>query len=367
MLRRSVDSSRVSHAQLFSGLCGCGTLSLAIAYLQYLNCTSRHDGDSCGECPSCVKMREIAHPDIHYIFPIVAPKGMSGDKRPTCDYYMAQWRQLICDTGGYFDIQDWYSAMEVGNQQGIISRSDADEIIRKLSYKSFEAEYKAVIIWQPEKMRTEAANALLKILEEPWEKTVFILVSTAPDKLLPTILSRCQHIAIYPIEEDVLSDYLCQDEGTSRDKANVLARLCSGDLLQARRKMDQSSGDSSKEDFDLFASLMRLSYNDKHMELMEWADKVASMGREEQKRFLIYSLHLLRESYVLSSGLKEIVYLWGDEAEFCSKFAPFISNHNIEELVGQFELAIAQVGQNANPRILFTHFALAVSKMIVRL
>lgn len=359
MLRRSVVSGRVSHAQLLSGATGNGTLALAIAYAQYLNCTNRSEEDSCGECPSCVKMQQLAHPDVNYIFPTASTKDA------TCDTYIAQFRRLTLSAGGYFDIADWYAALEIGNKQGIISRGDADQIIKKLSFKAFEAEYKIIILWLPEKMRVEASNALLKILEEPWEKTMFLLVSEQSEKLLPTILSRCQEISISGIDTADIAQWLVV-QGEQQDKADVAARLSTGDAVRAKRIAQSEHEGAANENFELFVDLMRLSYNDKHMELIEWADSVAALGREEQKRFLVNALRLLRESYMVNCGLQQISYLWGAEAKFCANFAPFINNANIERLVSEIELTIVQVGQNGNPKIIFTHFALAVSKMIVR-
>ena len=164
MLRRSVGEGRVSHAQLFTGDSGRGTLPLALAYVQYINCTDRHDGDSCGRCPSCIKMAELVHPDVHFVFPTNTSR--SGSQKPMSDAFLPQWREAVLTSGGYFDEQMWYGRIGLDNQQGLIAKREADEIIRKLSFKAFEAEYKAVVIWLPEKMGVEASNGLLKILEE---------------------------------------------------------------------------------------------------------------------------------------------------------------------------------------------------------
>ena len=367
MLARSADEGRISHAQLFTGEAGCGALPLALAYAQYINCTNRHDGDSCGECPSCRKMAELAHPDLNFVFPVNSPKGKSGSEKPLSDYFIAPWRELVKQTGGYFDEPRWYEAINIENQQGIISRAEADEIIRKLSFKSFEAEYKVMVIWLPEKMRTEAANTLLKILEEPWEKTLFLMVSESPARLLSTIVSRTQEVVVPRIELPDLERHLIQKYGMESAQATTIARLSGGNVLEAARLAEGSRNGTSEEYFDLFVQLMRLSYNDRHMELLEWAETVAALGREEQKRFLQNSIRLLRNSYMLHAGMGEIAYLWGDELAFCKKFAPFIGNHNIEALVREMELAAAQVAQNGNPKLIFAHFALTVSKLIVRL
>lgn len=366
MLAKGVDEGRVSHAQLFSGRPGSGPLPLALAYAQYVNCTDRRDGDSCGVCPSCVKMSALAHPDLHFVFPVNSPKGSGGSQKPLSDTFLPQWRETVASTGGYFDEQQWYGAINIENQQGIISRNEADEIIRKLSFKPFEARNKVMIIWLPEKMRTEAANTILKILEEPWEKTLFIMVSESPEKLLPTIISRTQEVAVPVIGTGAMEAWLSENYGIAASDLHGMARLSGGDILEARR-LASGQRESNEEYFDLFTSLMRLSYNDRHMELLEWADGAASMGREQQKKFLEYSIRMLRESYMMNAGMSEITYLWGGELDFCKKFSPFIGNHNIERLVSEIELAIRHIGQNGNPRIIFPHFALSVSKLIVRI
>ncbi len=366
VLRRSIDGGRVSHAQLFGGQSGAGALPLALAYVQYLNCTDRRDGDSCGECPSCVKISGLVHPDLHFVFPSNAPKGGSGQK-PVSDNFLPQWRDIVAESGGYFDEQMWYDALGMENQQGLIAKREADEVIRKLSFKSFEARYKAVIIWLPEKMGDEAANSLLKILEEPWERTLFILVSAAPQKLLPTILSRTQELSVPAIEPEALEEYAVARLGADVKQAAAAARLSGGSLIELRKVLSSDYSENVRENFEYFATLMRYSYNDRHLELLSWAEDMASLGREAQKRFLEYSTAMLRESYILSAGLENISYLWGGEAEFCSKFAPFIGNHNIEQLVNEHRSALLHITQNGNAKIILTHYALSVSKLINKL
>lgn len=362
-LAESIDKGRISHAQLFTGIAGAGTLPLAIAYAQYLNCPNRKDGDSCGVCPSCQQIAQAAHPDVHFIYPVNKQGKKSGEVVLSSEF-LPQWREIMSRTGGYFTRQQWYEMLDLGKTlQGMISAKEADEIIRRLSFKSFQSEYKIVIIWQAETMNEEAANKILKILEEPWEKTIFLLVAERPDLLLKTITSRTQETSVPRLS---VEDLTSLSQAQEQERVNM-ARLVAGDVIEMRR-MTEGEGDELREEcFELFCRLMRLSYNDKHLELLDWADEVAQLSREQQRQMLSHSARLLREAYMLHAGLGKISYLWGEEAKFCNNFAPFIGNQNIEILIAEIESALRQINQNGNARIVFTHFALAVSKQINRL
>ncbi len=364
---RMIDSGRVSHAQLFTGKAGYGALAMAVAYVQYLNCRHRHDGDSCGVCPDCRQIAALQHPDLHLVFPVNKQGKKSGEVMLS-DNFLEKFREIFADRGGYFSPQQWFEALDLGKTlKGMISARETDEIIRKLSYKSFESEYKTVIMWLPEAMNEEASNKILKILEEPWEKTLFILVSEQPERLLPTILSRTQELSVGRIEPEVLAAEAARAGVADSVQAQNMARLAGGDILELRNLISGEDDALKRENFELFCQLMRLSYNDRHLELIGWAEQVATLSREQQRGFLTDVARLVRESYMLHAGLHGIGYLWGEELAFCTKFAPFIGSENIEPIVAQIESAAAQISQNGNPTIVFTHFALAVSKMIKHL
>jgi len=366
-LVRSVDSGRISHAQLFTGSSGAGSLALAVAYAQYIHCQNRTNGDSCGVCPSCRQIEQLAHPDLHFVYPVNKQGKKSGEVViSSAREFIELWRTLFTKSGGYFTPRQWFDTLNLGKTlKGVISAKESEEIIRRLGFKSFESEYKTMIIWLPETMNEEAANRILKILEEPWDKTVFILVSERPDLLLKTIISRTQEVNVPRLTiEDLLP--IAMQSQTDSVKAHNMARLAAGDLLELKRLMGQSEDEVIKENFEAFCSIMRLSYNDKHLELMNWADEVAQLSRERQRGMLIDFSRLLREAYMLHAGVEKASYLWGEEADFCKKFAPFIDSQNIEPIVEQIESALRQINQNGNPRIVFTHFALAVSKFIRR-
>lgn len=366
-LAQTVDAGRVSHAQLFTGASGFGTLALAVAYVQYLCCRHRRNGDSCGECPDCRQIEALAHPDLHLVFPVNKQGKKSGEVIRS-DEFLPQFRTLFAERRGYFSPQEWYDRLDLGKTlKGMIAAREADEIIRKLSFKSFEADYKTMLVWLPETMNEEAANKILKILEEPWERTLFILVSEHPDRLLPTILSRTQEVCVPRIAPEVLEREAFARGVADPLQARNMARLADGDLLELGHLVAGESDAQRKEHFDLFCSLMRLSYNDKHLELVTWAEDAAQLSREQQRGFLRDAARLLRESYMLHAGIREISYLWGEELAFCTKFAPFVGSQNIEPLISEIESASAQIAQNGNPTIVFTHFALSVSKMIKHL
>jgi DNA polymerase-3 subunit delta' len=280
--------------------------------------------------------------------------------------FMPLWREIISDTGGYFTREQWEERLNLGKTlQGVISAKEADDIIRRLSFKSFETDYKIVIIWQAETMNEQAANKILKILEEPWDKTLFLLLTEHPDRLLRTITSRTQEVTIPKVDTAALES-IAQGVEDAVQRQNM-ARLASGNVIEMRRLVTGDEDAARKESFDLFCRLMRLSYNDKHLDLIEWADEVATLTREQQRSLLHHSARLLRESYMLHAGLGSISYLWGEEAAFCTKFAPYIGNLNVEFIMGEIETALRQIIQNGNARIIFTHFSLAVSKTINRL
>ena len=365
-LAQQIDAGRISHAQLFSGLAGYGTLPLALAYVQYLFCPNRQAGDSCGVCPSCQQVASLAHPDLHFVFPVNKREKKSGEVI-TSDMFLDLWRTTWREKRGIFTAEEWYERLDLGKtMKGLITAKESEEIIRKLQFKSFSSEYKAMIIWLPETMNQEAANKILKILEEPWEKTLFILVSERADLLLQTITSRTQEVTVRGIDNTTL-ERIALSQGKSEVEARNMARLAKGSILELEALMRGESDEARHQYFELFCALMRLSYNDKHLELIEWAEEMTTLTREAQRQFFLNAVRLLRESYMLHAGLGSISYLWGEEADFCRKFAPFIGNQNIEILVEEIETAMMEIAQNGAPRIVFTHFALAVSKQINRL
>jgi len=359
-LIKSVREERVSHAQLFSGPEGCGSLALALAYARYVSCENRTPDDSCGTCKSCVKYEKMIHPDLHFVFPVIKDKK---NTEPVSDVFIEQWRDLV-KKSPYFTINSWLNSIDVENAQGLIFASEAGEIIKKLNLKTFESDFKIMIIWLPEKMHQATANKLLKLLEEPPEKTLFLLVSDDPDKLPSTILSRCQIVKIPLFTEDEVREFLKAGSGAGEDKAADIARVANGNIIRAVELYENE--DSSLGKLAQFKSLMRFAWKRDIISLINWSEEMAATGREAQKNFFSFSLRLLRENLMLSlDQLKnDLVYLAGEEASFSGNFHPFINQKNIYPLTDEFNLAFSHIEANGNAKIIFLDLALKVTRLI---
>lgn len=359
-LVRSVHEERVSHAQLFAGTEGCGSFALALAYARFVSCEDRGESDSCGKCKSCVKYDKLIHPDLHFVFPVIKSKKYN---EPVSDNYIEQWRELVCKSP-FFTINSWLDSIEVGNAQGMIFSSEAGEIIRKLSLKTFESDFKIMIIWLPEKMHQATANKLLKMIEEPPEKTLFLLVSEDADKIIPTILSRCQLMKIPKFRDDDIKSYLIEYHALTDDKAADIARVSMGNICKAIEL--SRNEEASAASLDRFRQLMRFAWKTDIISLIGWSDEIAGTGREAQKNFISFSLRLLRENLMLTLGQESnnLVFLAGEEAGFSTKFHPFINQNNITQLADEFNLVHAHIEANGNPRIIFLDLGLKVARLI---
>jgi DNA polymerase-3 subunit delta' len=359
-LLRSVKEERVSHAQLFAGPQGSGKLALALAYAQYVSCENKHENDSCGTCKSCVKYEKMIHPDLHFVFPVVKGKKVTD---PVSDNYIEEWREFVKQSP-YFTINKWLNSIEVGNAQGMIFASEAAEIIKKLNLKAFESDYKIMIIWLPEKMHTATANKLLKMIEEPPEKTLFILVSEEPDKVISTILSRCQIIKVASVRKEDLIYWLINKYKLSLNKASDIAHVVNGDIVRAADLADND--ESISGNLEHFRKLMRHAWKRDVLSIIEWSEEIASTGREAQKNFLSFTLRLIRENFMLTMNQQKnkIVFLAGEESDFSQKFHPFINEKNIFSLTEELNLSHSQIEANGNARIIFLDLALKVIRLI---
>ncbi|MBR4923398.1 MAG: DNA polymerase III subunit delta [Bacteroidaceae bacterium] len=357
-LIKNVQENKIAHAQLFCGGEGIGKLPLAIAYARYISCLHPSEEDACGKCANCIKFNNLAHPDLHFIFPVVKKKNT---KEIVSDDYIAEWRELIAKTP-YFNLHTWLEEMGAENQQALIYVKESNEIIRKLSLKSSQGGYKIIIIWLPEKMNQECSNKLLKLLEEPAEQTVFLLVSEEPDALLTTIQSRTQRINIKGIDENDIKEALINIYGLQKQDATNIAHQCEGNFLKAIESI--SLNEENKLFFDLFVALMRLSYQRKIKDMKAWSETVATMGREKQKHFLGYCQRMIRENFIYNFHNRSITYLANDEEAFSTRFAPFINERNVMEIMNELNEAQRHIEQNVNAKMVFFDFSL---KMIVLL
>ena len=355
-LIQTVKGDRVSHAQIFAGTEGGANLALALAYAKYINCEDRQEHDSCGKCKSCIKYEKMAHPDLHFVFPVIKTKT----KDPVSDDFIAEWREFAGKTP-FFTINNWFDNIEVGNSQGMIYASEAAEIIRKLNLKTFESDYKIMIIWLPEKMNVISSNKLLKMIEEPPEKTLFLLVSNEPDKVIATILSRCQMIRIPKFNASSIETYLTEELGVAKEKAAGIANVANGNIVKAIELCRSES--SSLENLERFKDLMRYAWKRDILSIISWAETIAATGRELQKEFISYSLRILRENIMLTLA-QEKVFLTGEETDFAKKFHPFITEKNIYILTDEFNLAYAHIEANGNAKVIFLDLALKITKVI---
>lgn len=357
-LIQSVREERVSHAQLFAGPPGTGKLALAIAYAQYVACTNRQENDSCGECPSCKKYRKLIHPDLHFVFPVIKTKKFD---KPVSDNFLEEWRQMI-GQNSYFNIDQWFELIGVENAQGLIYAHQSEEIIRKLNLKSYESEYKVMIIWLPEKMHVACANKLLKMIEEPPVKTLFVLVTENEEDIISTIRSRCQLITIPPIDSVSIEKAIGEMTGSEGMDIRNIVHLAKGNYGKALELLQPD--EQTLFNLERFKELMRFSYGRKFGDLLKWADQVAGIGREKQKSLLNYFLTILRENFVYNLKVRDLTFMNDQEEEFSKRFSPFINERNILELTEVFETAFAHIGMNGNPRIIFTDVSFKITKLI---
>ncbi len=354
-LRQMVEEDRVPHALLFCGPQGCGKMAIAMAFATYLLCTDHHDGDSCGACSPCRLLQHWNHPDLRFTYPTIKRSSMSADYKPVSEDYTREWLQLI-DEGPYFDIEQWMSAIGVENQQAIITAGESDVLVQKMTLRASQGGYKVSIIWLPERMNDASANQLLKLIEEPPVKTVFLLVSEAPEQVLETIRSRTQRFDMPRIDTAEIQRALEERRGIDAEAARRVARLANGSWTAAMQEL--KAHNENRKFLEHFISLMRLAYQRNVKDLRKWSDTMSALGREKQKRLLTYFLRMIRESFMSNFQQPDLSYMTDDEQQFAAKFGRFIHEDNIEEFYDLLTLAIRDIGQNANSKMVFFELAL---------
>lgn len=355
-LIKMVNTKRVPHALLFSGKDGCGHLLAAITFAQHLLCKNKTENEPCGVCPSCSKVSKLVHPDLHFVFPIIKSKSVK-----TSNDLIPEFREAFLQNP-YLTLNDWVEELNAENKQPIIPVEESADILKKLSYTSFEGSYKIMIIWQADRMNTEAANKLLKVLEEPTDDTIFILIAPDTERLMATIISRVQQIPFYQVSEQEIADALIKQFQVPAVTANQAAFLSDGNYREAISALQK--GDEGISFLSHFQNFMRLALKFDCDKALSWVDENASNDREKQKQFITYSLAVFRDALMFNFGEKSLVRLSGSERQFLEKFAPFINQKNYQLLVEEFNSNFYYIERNANPKILFMDLLLKTNEFI---
>ncbi len=357
-LIRSVKEQRISHAQMFTGPEGTGKLALAIAFAQYISCRNRGENDSCGECPSCHKYKKFAHPDLHFVFPVFTTKEF---KKPVSDDFLPKWREMVLDSP-YFTLSQWLGFVDNENAQGLIYEKESDSIIRKLSLKPFESEYKVMIIWLAEKMHPSCSNKLLKLIEEPPNKTIFLLITEDEEAVISTIRSRAQLIKVPFIDYKSMRQELKAEKEISDANIDDIIRLANGSYIRVQDYLNPDQ--NSYYFFQKFQEMMRFAYARQVFELTLWAEEMATLGRDRQKAFFGFALRMIREYFIMNFKQPSLNYMNEEEKNWGQKFAPFINERNIIPFSREFELSIKHISMNGNPKIVFLDTALRMVRLI---
>lgn len=357
-LIRSVEDNRISHAQLFLGGEGTGKLAMALAYAQYLNCKNKVDGDACGQCTSCKKIAHLTHPDLHFVYPVAPTK--THPKKPLSKDFLTEWRAFVLQNP-YPTLFEWYEFIGLEKKQGIINAENCNEIIRTLGLKTYEAEYKVMIIWMVERLFHAAAPKLLKILEEPPSKTLFVLIANNQDQILKTILSRTQMVKFPAIESAHIKKSLVEAHNCSEREAFIISKLADGNYNYALQLIGET-GDNA--DLDTFILWMRNCYARKFVDLVAWVNEISAIGRERQKIFLKYTQRIFRESLMVNISNQGLARLTEKEQEFVNKFNPFTNPANIVQLNAEIQKAIFHIERNVNPKMVFMDLTLKISNLV---
>ncbi len=347
-LIHAAKEGRISHAQLFLGPEGSGNLALAIAYAQYLFCENKSETDSCGSCSSCIKIQKLVHPDLTFTYPVATKEKI---KEPRSVDFVVEWRDAIINNP-YISYQEWVERLDIENKQGLIAVYEADDITKRLSLKSVEGGYKIVILWLPEYMNAPASNKLLKILEEPPEKTVFLLVSEAYDQIIPTIRSRVQLVKVNRLPDTTLSASLVERHFIEQIPARHIAHRSQGNYNEALKIVRNDESDADLNEW--FLLWMRACYSGNVAQIIELSNSLALESREKQKAYLNHAINIARECLLINYGDRSMIHLEGKDLDELGRFAPFVNLNNAEEFVATLNDAAYHIERNANSKLLFT-------------
>lgn len=360
-LINSIISGRIAHAQLFHGPNGSAKLALALSYARYVNCQNKLPTDSCGSCSSCTKYNNLEHPDLHLVFPVIKTNKI---KNTISDHYLNEWRSLVLENA-YLSIHDWAEEFKGENkmgQTGMIYKDQAKSISEKIKLKSYESNYKVVLIWCAEKMNKEVANKLLKLIEEPPQKTLFLLTTNNKNTLLKTILSRLQITNVSNFKKKDVLSYFDHIDTEKYKIAQGQVDALNYDLGSIIRLLNNQ--DSEISFFQLFANWMRFLYKKDIIKIVDWNDKISSVGRKNQIEFCNYSIKIIRECLIYKISIKTNTIIEVEEKEFIKNFSPYLNEEKILHIVNKLEKTIYAVGRNANSKILFFNLSLECLKLL---
>ena len=357
-LIQSANDGRVSHALLFLGPEGAGGLALANAFAQYLNCENPGNDDSCGECFSCKKLAKCVHPDVSYTFPVASKEKI---KEPKSIDFIEAWRKAFI-AQPYLTYMEWMEAADLDNKQGTIAVHESADILQRLNLKAVEGKFKIIILWLPEKLNNQAANKLLKILEEPADRTLFFLVAENFEELLPTIISRTQLVKVNPIPDDIMVAELTSKHGLEGSLARRINHKANGSYSEALQLLERAEIEIGFQSD--FISWMRGCYQLNIKVINEFTLKLNDLNRPEQIHFLISCLENIRECLIINYANRSLVKIDGDELNNLSRFAPFIHINNADEFVDEFNEAIYHVERNGNFKIIFSDLSFKVHSLL---
>ncbi len=364
-LTKSADLGRIPHAQLFVGPEGSGTLLTAIAYAQYIICNNQN-AENTGENTACnLKFDKISHPDLHFIYPTVSTDSVK--TKPKSIDFITEWREFL-NQNQYGSLFDWYQILGVQNKQGEIRVDDAQEILKSLALKSYEGGYKIMIIWMADKLNIAASNKLLKLLEEPTDKTVFILISENEEDIIQTIRSRCQVLHFNGLSEEVISQALISRENIDPKIATAIAHQAQGNYNKALQLLQPDSESVFFEKW--FVEWVRAAFRAKGnaaaiQDLIQWSEQIAALGRETQKKFLHFCIDMFRQALLLNYEAESLVFMEPKVEKFkLANFAPFVNGNNIQAIFQELSDAMYHIERNGNAKIILTDLSIKLTRLI---
>ncbi len=364
-LTRSADLGRIPHAQLFVGPEGSGTLPMAIAYAQYIIC-SNQNAENSGSNEACnIKFQKTSHPDLHFIYPTVSTEDVK--TKPKSIDFIAEWREFLTQNP-YGSLFDWYQMLGVKNKQGEIRVDDAQEILKSLALKSYEGGYKVMIIWMADKLNIAASNKLLKLLEEPTDRTVFILISENEEDIIQTIRSRCQMLHFNGLSETIIAEALVSRENTEPKEALKIAHQAQGNYNKALQLLQPDSESVFFEKW--FVDWVRAAFRAKGnaaaiQDLIQWSEQIAGLGRETQKKFLHFCIDMFRQALLLNYQTESLVYMEPKVEKFkLENFAPFVNGNNINAIFKELSDAMYHIERNGNAKIILTDLSIKLTRLI---